>query len=150
MLHNREGVTLIELVVVMSIMAIIMSIAIPMYSKYERRVNVERETKKVFTVLNQARLKAFTQKEDCKVEWDSNPFTLLHRMCGSDNATTTLKCEFQSRISSNVLYVKFSMGGVSKQTGSIHCEEDAKYNCVNISKTRIILGKWNGSSCEVE
>jgi prepilin-type N-terminal cleavage/methylation domain-containing protein len=152
MLHNKKGLTLIELIVVVSIMAIIMSIAIPMYNKYVQKANIEQEIKKIFTTLNQARIKAFTQKEECRIYWDSNPFTVLHATCGGDTTSITLKFKFQGNISSNAKYVSFSMDGTSNQNGSIYCSAKikSKYSCIKISRNRIILGKWNGSLCEVE
>ena len=151
---DKKGVTLIELIVVISITVIIMSIAIPMYNRWVKKESVSGDVQKIYSTLNELRLKAFVGKEECKMQWANNPFKKAYLYCGGKNiGEIKLKNNFEASMKLGVSYVDFSYDGTADHNGNIHVKGDNygfKYSCVNISVIRISLGKWNGNSCENE
>ncbi len=145
---KKDGITLIELLVVIAVLAIILSIAIPSYNRWLAKNRLESDVDKIYSTLNDLRMKAFTQKVECKLVWSSDEFDNMTAYCGNRNVgEITLHYKFTS----NGKYISFSTDGRAKLKQSIEFSGSndfgAKYNCVVISEFRISKGKMSGDKC---
>ena len=62
MARKIKGFTLLELLIVIAMMAVLLAIAIPAFSKWVKKYNIESDTKKIYAFLQEARAKAFAEK----------------------------------------------------------------------------------------
>ncbi len=151
---NKKGITLIELLVVIALIVIMLSIAIPMYNRWVKKEDVSGDVQKIYSALNELRVRAFSGKQECKMQWAANPFKKVDLYCGGSKiGEIQLKNDFEGSIKLGVSYVDFSSDGTADHNGNIHIKGDdygARYSCVNISEIRISLGKWDGTDCNTE
>ncbi len=159
----RGGFTLIEVIVVIAIMAIIMAIGIPSYTKWKRKYNIESDTREIFLLLNEARKRSLFEKKVCGVVWKTNPITSLSLACDTNNnekidddpsgakvySVVNLRDSFNINITL-YKYVRFMKNGMAKDWGRVfYCPSsvDVSYNCVVVSNLRINMGHWDGNTC---
>jgi len=153
-----KGFTLIEMLVVLSIMAILFSIGIPAYTKWVTKYKIQNDTKTIFGVLNQARIKAFSEKKICGIRWSGSTFSQIELRCdnnydGDIDDTNELiqkidlKTSFKDGSSNKVIFKKEGFG-TSKTICTTMPENNSKYNCIKISSTRILMGHYNGGDCD--
>jgi len=158
---KNKGFTLIELIIVITIITIISAIAIPTYRRWMKKVSIENDTKMIFALLSEARARAFAEKRACGIIFDGATIRLRCDTDADDDIndettdinSATIKNAFIQNLSSGVLYTKFDKDGTASITGNIHAEDistDPTYSCINISRTRIKMGKWDGSTCQVK
>ncbi len=152
------GVTLIEMLVVLSILAILISIGIPAYTRWVTKYKIQNDTKTIFGVLNQARIKAFSEKRTCGISWSDSTFSQIELRCdknydGDINATDELiqridlKTTFKDGSYNKVTFKKEGFG-TSKTICTTLPEYNSKYNCIKISSTRILMGHYSGGDCD--
>ncbi len=149
---EKDGITLIELLVVIAVLAIILSISIPSYNRWLAKNRLESDINKIYSTLNDLRMKAFTQKVECKLVWSSDEFDNMTAYCGNRNVgEITLHYKFRGSMSSSVKYVDFSTDGTADHLGKIFYSNGddfgAKYDCVKISRFRILKGRMSGDEC---
>ncbi len=149
--------TLIELIVVLSIMGIIFAIGIPAYTKWKTRYDLENDIKEIYSMVNDARIRSFMEKRVCGIVWGTSPFSNISLKCDTNNdgnitdtgaeiiKTLSLKNKFVSTLT----YVKFS-NGIAQNYLNIHPQNNnilSNETCVSISITRVRIGEWDGTSC---
>lgn len=166
----EKGVTLLEIMVVLAIMAIAASFVIPALGQWKRKFDVENTIKMVFSALNEARMTAFSQKRACGLVWSGTPITSVSLKCdGSANGTgqdgditdatdevlwtKQLKVPLQSDFPNNrcvFTYKGFAdsdENGLSDTNPQRHLyygsESDSEYTCVAVSLVRIRMGEWD-------
>ncbi len=148
-IKKQGGITLIETIVVIAIIAIILSISIPYYAKWKKRMSVESDTKKIYGVLQTYRMKAFTEKREFYIKLNGKNVEIYDKEKNKKVFTISLENNF-----------KFTGNSTNKididQRGtfygsSIYAEDyekaDAQYDCIAISDVRVRLGKYNGEKC---
>ncbi|WP_022670307.1 prepilin-type N-terminal cleavage/methylation domain-containing protein [Hippea alviniae] len=149
---NNKGFSLIELIVVIVIISILLSIAVPMYSSWVKRQGIAKDTKKIFSELNYLRLKAFTTKDEYSLCWENNPFKVVYiKKNGNKEGSLSLKYEFVGDIGLGYNCVDFSPDGTADHTGNIRINDvnsKASIDCVDVSRFRISLGKWSEGECK--
>ncbi len=158
MKKNIYGFSIIELIIVIGIMAIIATIAIPEFTKWKTKYSIESDTKKLAGFLQQARLKAFTEKIELDIIKGSGK-----KICFKcDNSDSDCISKYgNGNISCVELDNDFSFSGVVNITkrGTLNNKTikysgtyygDINYNCVVLRNIRIKIGKWNGAKCVVK
>ncbi len=157
------GFTLLELIIVITIMSIILAVGIPSFMKWKEKYEVESDTKSIFLLLSEARRRSFFEKRICGIGWSSVPITSIYLACDTDNdekiddspsgavVYNTLKLSTSFNIN-NVLYkyLRFLKTGTAKDWGRIFysvASPSAKYDCVVVSHIRINMGHWDGNNC---
>ncbi len=155
----KKGFTLIEFVITIAIISIIATIAILNYKRWVKKISIENDTKKIFALLNEARVRAFSEKRVCGVVFDFNKRD-VRLVCDTDmdnsilDETTNLneiilKNDFSPK-NKNFTYAKFDKDGTASILATIYAKDistNPAYSCVKISYTRIKMGKWDGSDC---
>lgn len=141
---NKKGITLIEVLVVIAIMAILAAIAIPNYNKWQRQYSIEEDTKEIYGIIQKERMKAFTQKKPVTISVSGKVLTVS----GVDNSTINLKNTFsggpinidtRGTLNNNSIYDNSTSQGLSPQ-----------YDCVVVKGVRVSLGKFDGSDCNAK
>ncbi len=156
-----KGLTLIELLVILIIVGILSAISIPIYRDWIKKVGIENDTRSIFSILNEAKARSFAEKRVCGIIFNGNIIELKCDTNADDNITdeTTIinkiriKNNFIKNFSGGVSYIKFSENGTASIIGNIHAADistNPSYSCINISLTRIKIGKWDGSSCNIK
>lgn len=150
---------------VLSIMAIILSIAIPQYTKWKKKYDVQEDVKNIYSLLQDARMRSFVEKRVCGLYWGTTgEFESLYERCDKDYdgdindsggyvdiSTLNLKTKFEAGTDT---YTKFSRG-VSVKPNNIHPANviaEHTNNCVVVSTTRVTIGTWNANKngCEIQ
>ncbi|MBW1975894.1 MAG: prepilin-type N-terminal cleavage/methylation domain-containing protein [Deltaproteobacteria bacterium] len=155
------GFSLIELIVVMVIFVLLLSISYSWYRSWLRKVQIEQDTRAIYSAINTARTKAFSEKIVCGLKWAGANFKTMELCCDSNFDDSildespirvlNLRFPFGATTPSNFIY--YSRNGLAKILGTIYSIENSEafYDCVVVNKTRVRMGKWNASnsSCEL-
>ena len=157
---NNKGLTLIELMVVIAIIAMLASFALTGYRAARNKVKVESEIKALYGDLQNARLRAFAEKRAWGIYWGSSPFTSydvrydtdgdgnLTDSGGYGSAGTISNLEFPIKVNTSSKCVIFKKSGLTTTLLSFYIDgTEAEYDCISVSATRIKMGKWDGSTC---
>ncbi|WP_457755949.1 prepilin-type N-terminal cleavage/methylation domain-containing protein [Thermodesulfatator indicus] len=146
---KKRGLTLIEILVAIAIIAILTSIAIPNFSCSLQKNRMKNDIEKIYTALLNAKYVAFNRKIDCEVDFDSTTFKNAKIKCGN---YTIGKIELKEEFKTNINPIKFHKEGFTSSLGSIYPNYNntsclPKYSCIIIHRTRITKGEWNGTNC---
>ncbi len=154
MQKREKGLTLIELIVVITILSILFTIAAMKYSRWIRKTSIENDTKQIFALLNEARAKAFIEKRVCGVLFSNKEARLV---CDTDmdnsitdEAKSINRVTLKNNFAKTLPYARFEIDGTASILGTIYVTDissNPNYSCISISQTRIKMGKWDGSSC---
>ncbi|MDA8240028.1 MAG: type II secretion system protein [Nitrospiraceae bacterium] len=154
---KNGGITIIELVVVISIIGILVASMVYSYQDWVERYEVERTTKELYADMMHARLRAmesgrehylilnersYSVAEDTNESGDYDdpplpgfPKAVAHPLDWNDRHTVS-KVIFESR-------------GLMSELRTIRITSaDADYNCIVVSQSRIITGKYVDGTCK--
>ncbi|MFI8144450.1 GspH/FimT family pseudopilin [Acinetobacter sp. ABJ_C5_2] len=104
----QEGFTLIELMVTIVMMAIIATMAVPMFGDMLNNQNLNRSTEDLVSSINQARMKAVVERRQVKVQLNST------YIADSDNQINWMpsgKAQLKTGSDTSII---FSMSGLVK------------------------------------
>ena len=148
---NKNGFSIIELIVVVGIMAIIATMAIPEFTKWKTKYSIESDVKSIASFLQEARLKAFTEKIELDVVSDNGKICFKcdtgDTDCTSTYGNGNISClELENSFT-------FSNFGITKR-GTLanrtikyagEYSGDINYDCVAIKNIRVKIGKLNNA-----
>jgi prepilin-type N-terminal cleavage/methylation domain-containing protein len=168
---QKEGFSLIELIVVVAIMIVLLAIAMPQLSKYIKKYNTEKEVNTLYGYLMNQRFKSMNTGIPHGIRFDSSKqytiFTFDDKNYNLkfDGASeeknpqiTSLKYEISAKSLNIPFVILFDKKGITKNDtwglggGTIYIDYPARYNCITISSSRVKMGVWDGSKskCEVK
>jgi len=147
-----KGFTVIELLIVIAIIAIISAVIYKPISIKIQQHKVNSEIKKVYGLLQEARMLAFSRKKSLQFSFSGSNACIYDL---STSPPTQIKCI------SLELPISFSSGGNLKITdrGTFSNQGTIRYtgstttptvNCIVVSTTRVKMGVWDGSNCKVK
>ena len=156
-MKGQPGFTLVELMVVISIAALLLTWGMPAFSTWKQKHDVESEMVQLYSDLQYARMNAFSNKVATGIWWDAQgayhiaPGTISAQGAVNLNgtqigATVTPKYAVQGQAT-----VSFDPRGFldpnNAATFLISPSHGAATDCVSVSLTMISLGKNNGGTC---
>lgn len=141
-----KGFTLIELLIIIAIISILMAVIYRPISQKIEEIKVEGEVKKIYGLLEEGRMIAFTQKKDLQFELSGN------QACLKEN-NNQLKCINLEKPFSSVT-VDITNRGTFGEKISIFYTGPVKVlttDCIVISYTRVKLGvKDENGNCNAK
>lgn len=152
-MRQRGGFTLVELVVVIGLFLLMLSAGVPVYSTWKKKQDTESQIRKLYSDLQFARMKAYSEKVVYGVWWGANnPFSSysVRRDTNGDGVpdqdvySVALKLPVTSKASQQ--NITFDGRGFATVLNSLYINSgtNAATDCVSVSRTRIMPGKWNG------
>lgn len=160
-MKKGNGFTLVEAMVVLVIFTLIISMGIPAFSTWSKKQKAESQISKLFSDLQYARMKAYSEKKAWGVYWGgSNPFSSysvkkdanddgdVNDPSGTDEIVSSVSLE--QTISSNITpSIDFDNRGLCNNNATLYvpASNGAANDCISVARTRLIIGKWDGSDC---
>lgn len=162
MIRDQSGITLIELVVVVSIIAILIFFVTLSFEGYQAKYNIESQIKTLYSDIMGARMKAMNENRLYVVKFTSpNSYVVAidNDWNGDFNAGDTKVDKYsKSGLNYNLAWgfqgstnrIILDNRGLVNVNGNIRVDRtnDAEYDCIVISNTRIKMGKWDGTKCD--
>lgn len=164
-MKKQSGFTLIELMVVISLMALLLTWAIPAFSSWKQKHDVEGEMAQLYGDLQFARSEAYTNNEVAGISWSGTSFSQYQIMTnatadctsigsgGSSLVATVSTINHPITSSQNLQSLSFNNRGIVSSPSTLPLtfyitpSYGSPTNCISVSLTRISLGTWNGSNC---
>ena len=161
-IKNNDGFTLIELIIAVSIIAILVVALGFSFQGWMGKYRVENQIKQMHTDFMNARTRAMMMNRMHFVTEAANAYTIYEDTNPSPDGDGTLQTATDTRLPTypkSVEYainwtgpgtqINFDRRGMMAPAGSVHLTStvDADYDCLTVSQTRINMGKWNGATC---
>jgi type IV fimbrial biogenesis protein FimT len=152
----QSGFTLIELVLVVTIIGIIATMATLSYSRLNEKSRVESYTKDIYSLLMRARNDAANINANCTVTLAANQIqTIQDRNRDGDvtDSGETVSTDFpQFTITYTASSVFFDRRGITNNIQTIRitgysANIEPAMDCIVIANTRINIGKFSGATC---
>jgi prepilin-type N-terminal cleavage/methylation domain-containing protein len=160
MRQGCSGFTLVELLIVIALIGIAAGIATINFSQLTKKTNIEKQTKELFSDLNDARLKSIYTKKRHSIVLQSNSYVFKEyssvnedRSAGmpllSKTVSNTMTTENGGSLA-NVI-IEFDIRGFTYDFNTIRMNpvnSGAAYDCVLISDARTNMGQMgSGNVC---
>lgn len=168
-MKKESGFSLVEAMVVLVIFSLIITMGIPAFSTWNKRQDAESKISKLYNDLQYARMKAYSEKTAWGIWWGANstfntysikkdgnmlagivPDGDIDDASGTDTIIETVDSKSSITTSNSTINrLEFDGRGFSKNLASFHISSSsgAAQDCLVVSKTRVIIGKWNGTAC---
>lgn len=151
-LREQRGMTLLELVGVMAIMAILMTIATLNFRSYRERALIDSQAKEIYADLMKVRSEALFRKEDRAVKVTAtNQLSVYGKSDASGPVLWQKTYSSRKAISSNNADpLVFDSQGVVNSAKAFCVDvagNGAGVDAVVISTTSLMLGKLTGGAC---
>lgn len=144
---NRNGFSLIELLITIALITIMLSIATFQFSAFSKKSGVESQTRKLYGDLMELRSKAMFEKRSMGIKLS----TLSYSIYSSEVMTVNPIQVTNLKVPINTGAIVFDTRGMLQSTATSVCiseANDAPVDSIAVSMTRIKLGKLKaGEEC---
>lgn len=160
------GFSLIELLITMTVMALVMTISTLSFNSWTRKSGVERQLREMFTDLSESRVQAFHEKRPYRITFQPSSYVIKNYSTENEPSDAgriiinkDMKYGLTSKNSTGTdlgvdisdKFVEFDTRGWSSNNFTVivnPLSADPSVNCLVISDTRVNMGKINGTKCE--
>ena len=148
------GFTLIEILVAISILAVLLAIAIPSYTHWQNERQLTSEARKVNAFVQQERTRAFSTSQQIDLSVDGNS-----RICSEEMATGQERClQTEYALASSHNSITINSNGIFEPDPSWIGFEDQelveqyspRFSCINLTTTKARLGQYENGECTPE
>jgi len=156
-MNSQKGFSLVELIVVMSIITILSSIAMMSWNRLTTKSNIESQIKTLHADLMSIRLEALYGKRPRSVVVNGKNFMVYSSSVTTVPALLTKSFKFNFILNGTGNTVTFDTSGMTNGTERTICIDqyndttkvnDAYVDSLVISQARINLGKRGGGDCD--
>ncbi|GAB1535997.1 hypothetical protein ADMFC3_16280 [Geovibrio sp. ADMFC3] len=144
---NNKGITLIELLAVVTIVGILLTMGTIGYRQLSVKANVESDTRQILALTNMARQYSFTRKVTLRVSVNDRVIKIVDAD-GNDYEGLSLTAKTPFETDDDITFT----GGFSTVTGMIRSSGDdtrAEYDCVLYEANSVSAGRYDGENCNV-
>ena len=157
MKRGLYGLTILELMVVITLIVILSSLSIIWIKNFTKRHKIVKDIQIIFSTLNEARQLAFTRKTKCGIDFGSGNFSSLEVKCDVNHNGNIMDDPPLKHIQLSETYhtsrtkISFSKEGFTNDVATIKPSYSHRLSnaCIKVSNTRIIIGNWDGNNCEL-
>lgn len=143
----KKGVTLIEIIAAISIIAIVFAVALPSYNTWRRKASIESDITSIYGLLNKYRTKAFSEKTSFSTVISSNEFNIK-------DESNSIVDKYKMKNSFTFVGSPVSIDKRGTFSGSSIKPTDLtiipRFNCISVDDTAIKRGKWNNATNKCE
>lgn len=159
---NNKGFSLTELITVIAIMGIVMTFAALDFNSWQKKSQIERQTRELFADLNQARIDSLHRKQRHSIVMQPNSYTFRRyssenesRTAGSAVQTRTVTYQITKRTGASAAddITEFDIRGFTNDDDTFRINPvgtAAQVDCVVIATGRTNLGKMENDLCVVK
>ncbi len=159
---KNTGFTLVELIIVLTIAVIIMTIATVNFNSWQKKSQIESQTRTLFANLNQARVDAMQHKQPRSVFLQANGYGYTFQTYTSENQSRTAGTPAQSQ---SVTYkitetsgpadniTEFDIRGFTNDTGIFQINpigNSAMVDCIFVNSGQTKMGKNTNGGCTIQ
>lgn len=148
---NRQGFTLVELLVVISIMGLLTALGTFQFSSYVKKSGMTSQTRALYGDLNEYRMKSFYEKRNWTFKISSDRYEIFSSSDVTVPPVKTVALKHPvttADFTANVVFDQQGGSNVSGKTVCIASSNDAVVDSVIISATRVQIGKKKEGSCQ--
>ncbi len=159
---DDHGMTIIELLVVISVIAILVAVSAFEFTGWKGSYAIEAETKDLYADLISARTRAMSRKQCYFAVINADNYQLYEDAngnCDYDVGTDTDVFTDPKLLDHTLGWtgtVEFDTRGLSDSGAAINIYFNAitdiypDNDCVQVQQSRIRMGKWDGATCKVD
>jgi type IV fimbrial biogenesis protein FimT len=142
-----NGFTLLEVVLVIVILAIVLSIAIPNFSRFLKDYNMSNQINKLYSDISYAKFYSVTHHVPININISKNQ---IEALTNDTNSTLIVQDNFSYPISCFSIPIALNAFGIAQ--GSVSCyidqENNANPNCVIVQYSKISTGRLINGTCQ--
>lgn len=150
---EKRGITLVELLVVVSVMGVLLTVLNLSFESWKKSYEVEKVTRELYNDLMRVRLMAIDRNTNYLTILDSHSYTMAEdrnqnrriddgEMLPSYPKTVKYRLEFRNKNDPKVVCNTRGLFTVGR-TISVVPRTDADLDCMKISAVRIFIGKYD-------
>ncbi|MDQ7038291.1 MAG: prepilin-type N-terminal cleavage/methylation domain-containing protein [Aquificota bacterium] len=143
---RERGITLIEVLVVLGVLAVLMTLAFPAFNRWRLKASIEGDVRDMYAFIQKARTVAFTGKRDIRIEISGRNVCMTPAGQADPLECFPLRNPFTVNGS-----LVISRRGYFSGTGTIRyagtADVSPAYDCLVVSVNRVRMGVWDGTEC---